>query len=454
MGHPNASKVGLITAILFVGGVVGAIAAPPVTDKWGRRMGLLVGCLFTLAGAIIQTCAQGSAVFIVGRLLIGVGISFTLCAGPSLLNELAHPRMRGKIGASFNLLWYVGSIVAAWTTFGTGHIPTSWSWRIPSLMQGIPSVLVIAALPFIPESPRWLHAHGRETEAKRILYKYHANGVTSDPLIDAEFEEIAAGVRMDAQRKSETWTHLLRSKANRKSFAICIVVPMLTLWNGQGVIAYYFSPILKSIGISSTNQITGINGGLQIWNLICSVIGVLLAERMGRRKLWLTSFFGMILANVPFTIASAMYTKNGSDAAAKAVVVFLFLYDAAFNIGCNPLPYCYTIEVLPFGIRSKGMGLTIAVGEIALAVNQYVNPVALDSIGYFYYIFYLGMLVIWILVIHFFFPETKGFSLEELSMIFEDEKMVGIVGVEMGEEIEGVEFEMGKEGVRASIEKL
>lgn len=100
MGHPNVSKIGLITAILFVGGVVGAIAAPPVTDRWGRRMGLLVGCLFTLTGAVVQTCAQGSAVFIVGRLLIGVGISFTLCAGPSLLNELAHPRMRGKIGAS------------------------------------------------------------------------------------------------------------------------------------------------------------------------------------------------------------------------------------------------------------------------------------------------------------------------------------------------------------------
>lgn len=339
-------------------------------------------------------------------------------------------------------------------------------------MQGIPSVLVIAALPFIPESPRWLHAHGREEEAKRILYQYHANGVTSDPLVDAEFEEIAAGVRLDAERKSETWSQLLRSKANRKSFAICIVVPMLTLWNGQGVIAYYFSPILKSIGISNTNQITGINGGLQIWNLLCSVIGVLLAERMGRRKLWLTSFFGMMLANVPFTIASAMYAKNGSDAAARAVVVFLFLYDAAFNIGCNPLPYCYTIEVLPFGIRSKGMGLTIAVGEIALAVNQYVNPVALDSIGYYYYIFYLGMLIVWvslieytfvvgkctnrgqILVIYFFFPETKGFSLEELSMIFEDEKTVEIVGVERGEEDKGVGFGMGKDGVRTSIEKL
>lgn len=415
MGYPSSSKVGLITAILFVGGVIGAIAAPPITDRFGRRMGLLGGCLLTLIGTLAQTCAQGSGAFIAGRLIIGIGISFTLCAGPSLLNELAHPRMRGKIAASvsyihveflcsniesdvvqFNLLWYVGSIIAAWTTFGTGHITTSWSWRIPSLIQGIPALSVIVALPFIPESPRWLHAHGREEEAKRTLYQYHANGATFDALVEFEIQEIAAGVRMDAERKSATWAHLLRSKANRKSFAICIVIPLLTLWNGQGVIAYYFSPILKSIGINNTNQITGINGGLQIWNLLCSIFGVLLAERMGRRKLWLTSFFGMMLANVPFTIASAVYTKNGSDAAARAVVVFLFLYDAAFNIGCNPLPYCYTIEVLPFGIRSKGMGLTIAVSEIALAVNQYVNPVALDKIGYNYYIFYFGMLVIWV----------------------------------------------------------
>lgn len=100
MGHPSASKVGLITAILMVGAVVGAIIAPPVTDRWGRRMGLLLGCLFGVAGAVIQTCAQESSVFIVGRFIIGVGISTTLCAGPILLNELAHPRMRGTIGLS------------------------------------------------------------------------------------------------------------------------------------------------------------------------------------------------------------------------------------------------------------------------------------------------------------------------------------------------------------------
>jgi hypothetical protein len=102
----------------------------------------------------------------------------------------------------------------------------------------------------------------------------------------------------------------------------------------------------------------------------------------------------MIAANVPLTIASSVYAKNGSQPAAYTVVVFLFVYDAAFNLACNPLLYCYATEILPYRIRARGLGLQIAVSRAALTVNQYVNPIALDSIGYYYYIFYLGMLTL------------------------------------------------------------
>lgn len=89
-----------------------------------------------------------------------------------------------------------------------------------------------------------------------------------------------------------------------------------------------------------------------------------------------------------------MYDKHDSKAAAYTVVVFLFLYDAAFNIACNPLLYCYATEILPFRIRARGLALQIAVSQAALTVNQYVNPIALNNIGYYYYIFYLGMLIL------------------------------------------------------------
>ncbi|CZR51835.1 related to hexose transporter protein [Phialocephala subalpina] len=433
MGNPSASKIGLISTVVFIGGFCGAFVAPPVADHFGRRAAILLGSCLVVIGAVIQTAAQNSDMFIGGRLIIGFGISFTCCAGPSLINELAHPRMRGTIASMFNVLWYAGSIIAAWVSFGTGHLTaSSWSWRTPSVIQAAPGVLVLCALPFIPESPRWLYSQGKVDEARQVLANYHANGTLDDALVELEMNELASGIAQDRTSKEMAWAQLLKSKANRKRFSICIAVALLTLWNGQGVISYYFSPILTSIGITSTDSQTGINGGLQIWNFFCALFGALLADRVGRRTLWLWSFIGMIACNVPLTISSAIYSKHGNNASAYTAVVFLFLYDAAFNIACNPLLYCYAVEILPYSIRARGLGLQIAASQAALTVNQYVNPIALDSIGYYYYIFYLGMLILGTAIIYFFFPETKGYTLEELSHFFEDPEVVDIEGLEKG----------------------
>jgi MFS family permease len=100
MDHPNDSRLGLMTAIVFVGGFVGAFIASPAADFFGRRIGMLIGASSTFLGAVIQTAAQNSSTFIGGRFLIGLGISFTCVAGPSLLFELARPDMRGTITSS------------------------------------------------------------------------------------------------------------------------------------------------------------------------------------------------------------------------------------------------------------------------------------------------------------------------------------------------------------------
>ena len=294
---------------------------------------------------------------------------------------------------------------------------TTWSWRIPCIFQGLPALIVAIAIVFIPESPRYLYCRGRTREAEAILTYYHANGQESHPIVTQQMAEISTALGVEAELEPQSFLSTLKVPAYRKCYSICIAVAIFTNWCGQSVISYYFSPILKSLGISSTPKQTGINGGMQVWNLLCSLTGAFLAERIGRRPLWLASFIGMIAANVPLTITSAIYAQQGggNQGAARATIVFLFLYNAAFNIACNPLLYSYAPEILPYRIRGKGMGLCILTSEIALTVNQYVNPIALAKIGYYFYIFYLGVLLLATTYIYFFFPETKGLTLEELS---------------------------------------
>ena len=133
--------------------------------------------------------------FIISRLLLGLGIPFAIVAASSLIGgkvagackstdpahsllvtELSHPKERARLGSIFNASWYPGAIIAAGITLGTYSRRDSWSWRIPSVLQLLPSAFQLTFIWWVPESPRWLISKGRREEAMAILVKYHAEG--------------------------------------------------------------------------------------------------------------------------------------------------------------------------------------------------------------------------------------------------------------------------------------
>ena len=304
-----------------------------------------------------------------------------------LVTELAYPPYRAPLSSLYNTLWYSGAIVAAWSTFGTFKINSSWAWRIPSVLQGIPSVLQLCLLWFGPESPRWLVSKGRDAQALNVLAYYHADGNEQDPLVQFEYEEIKAAIDLDrAVATSVGWMSLIKTPGNRKRLTIIVAIAWFSQWSGNGLVSYYLNEVFKTIGITDSTTQLLINGVLQIWNLAWAVTAASLVERIGRRVLFISSCIGMLLFFVLQTVCSARYAITKSESSAHAVIAFIFLFYASYDIAFTPLLVSYTLEILPYPIRAKGYTILSFVISLALIFNQYVNPVALHRIGWKYYV--------------------------------------------------------------------
>jgi len=325
----------------------------------------------------------------------------------------------------YNSLWYSGAIIAAWTTFGSFRINNTWAWRLPSLLQGVPSVIQVLLVLFAPESPRWLVSKGREAEALRTLAYYHADGNDQDPVVQFEFNEIKAALEFDRTVAANVgWKSLIATPGNRKRMRIIIALAFFSQWSGNGLLSYYLSKVLDQIGITSSSTQLLINGVLQIWSFIWALYASYAVNRLGRRFLFLASCGLMLLFYIAQAICFAEYAQHGTAAAGHAVIAFIFLFSSAYALAFSPLVISYTVEILPFNLRAKGLCLFNFVVSLALIFNQYVNPIALGAIGWKYYLVYVCWLACEFVFLWFFVVETKNRTLEETAALFDGEDAI------------------------------
>ncbi|CAL1716242.1 unnamed protein product [Somion occarium] len=423
--EPDGKTLGLLSAAQVIGSI-GLPFTPICSDNLGRRPTLFIGSLFMLAGVAVQSASTSIGMFIGSRCIIGFGLSFALNAAPLLITELAYPTQRGKLTSMYNSSWYFGSIVAAWICYAAFRAAggSIWSWRIPTLVQAIGPILQICLIWFVPESPRFLVARGRESEASRILARYHANsGDERDPLVVFEMAQIRYALKLEKEvAKSSSWSSLYSTPGNRRRMTIIIALAIFSQWSGNGLVSYYINLVLEGVGISDTGTKAAINGGLQVWNLLAAMTGALLVDRLGRRTLFIISNVGMLIDFGAWTITTALYNTLGIASAAKATVPFVFIFYFFYDIAYTPMLIAYTLEILPFNIRAKGFAVMNFVVSLTLAFNQFVNPWALDAIGWKYYLVYCGWLIIELVFIVTFIVETRGRTLEETAALFDGEQ--------------------------------
>lgn len=145
----------------------------------------------------------------------------------------------------------------------------------------------------------------------------------------------------------------------------------------------------------------------------------LLVDRLGRRALFLWSAVGMLVSFVIWTACSAAFDSTQASALGNTVIGFVFIFYFHYDIAYTPLLLGYPTEIFPYSIRSKGLTVELLSVYGSLIMLAFVNPIALDSIGWHYYIFYCCFDVLVLVVTWFAFPETKGHSLEEIAEVFD-----------------------------------
>lgn len=445
----------LNNAILYVGGFVGFVYSGWFCDKYGRKWCMAFGAIVTLVGVLLQSAAVAEAMFVIGRFLIGNGLTVTAVAAPVYVGEMAHPDNRGFGTSIYNGAWYVGSLIAAGICLGTLGISNGeWMWRIPSIIQAVPSALCIMFLAFIPESPRWLVSKGREEEAFEILVKYHGNGDPNDLLVLAEFQEIKDTLKFEATN-TQSWKSLVSTPGNRKRTWINVSSGTLSQFVGSNIATYYIAQVLTDAGYqNATTQLT-INTLLSLFNLCCAVAGTLSVDRIGRRWMFL---LGTGSSAVWLTITGVLTkyygTNDTNPSGNKAIVAAVFLFMGSYSYCWTPLSVLYPVEIMNFTMRARGMALNSAFIYASAFITIYVIPFGMNNLGWsFYLLTGIGINGLALIIIWFSYPETKGKSLEEIDELFDGARHTDAPNVLDMMKLRGTDqkvFELEKSGPEVS----
>lgn len=414
-------KVSVIASLYSAGSIIATPFAAMVSDRWGRKVGMISGSVGIIIGAIIATSAFGIAQVTVGRFILGMGIQFMTVAAPAYSMEIAPPQWRGRATGFYNCGWFGGSIPAALVTYGSQFINGNWAWRLPFLCQCFACFIVLASAPFISESPRWYFAHGYEEKAVDFLVEYHGNGDRNSRLVRLEIEEIQESMRQEHRDRQLAWwdfSCLFDCREARWRSSQVLMMGVFGQFSGNGL--GYFNPqIFTELGVTSRAQSLGYN----VLNSVLSAVGagtaVCLTDRMSRRKVLVWGTLATAIMLAINGACSNTFGKHQADKdAARASLAFYFLFNVLFSFTYTPLQAVIPVEALDTNRRAKGLAFYGFLTGCLGFINTFCTPIANGTIGLNYIWVFVGWDCVETTLWYFFGVEMQGRTLEELHWVF------------------------------------
>ncbi|KAK8113817.1 uncharacterized protein PG998_001692 [Apiospora kogelbergensis] len=443
--------LGFVNACYQLGSILAVPVAPWLAQRFGRRWSIMIGSLIQAFGALLQGFAQHVAMYIVARMILGFGILFCIISGSSLIGELGHPKERPTLTAFFNASYFLGAIAAAAITIGTVEIVGDWSWRLPSLLQIVPSLMQICTVFLLPESPRYLVSKDRDDEATAVLVKYHAEGDVHSELVQAEMAQIKTTIKLEMDNSKQSWSQLVATAGMRRRLFLSVFIGLFTQMSGNTLLSYYSNVLFEMMGFTSKYAKSRINIANQCWSLANASVIAIYVARFRRRLMFLISSSTMLLIFLAMTVTFEKLQEASdkgftNNAAQIAALVWYFTYSATYNIGNNSLTYTYLVELWPYATRSRGIGVEQVFGKLGGFFSTYVNPLAMDAIGWKFMAAYTGWLAFENIFIWLFYPETYGRTLEELAFLFESDAMVAQQTEAVEKVVQNLEHDEAKAG--------
>jgi sugar porter (SP) family MFS transporter len=399
----------LVTSLLLVGAVAGALVAGRVADRIGRHPTVMATALVFIAGVLLAAFTPTYPVLLVARIIIGLAVGSASMIVPLYIGEIVPPSIRGGM-VSLNQLAITTGILGSYL-IDYGLSSTS-NWRLMFGLAVIPAAALFIGMLFQNESPHWLIRQGRLDEARAVLRRVREKGAgqaSADAAIEAEIKE----VQDVASRTARTRTRDLFTDRVRPLLYVGVLLAVFQQITGINTVIYYAPSLLQGAGFGSSAALLAnvVNGAV---NVGMTIVAVWLLDKVGRRPLLLAGTAGMAVGMV-ITALSFLGGSHLTGALAVVAVLGLLIYTGSFAIGLGPVFWLLIAEIYPLRIRGAAMSVaTMAnwAANFVVTISFLTLLTAIGGVGVFFMFGFLTLVALgyfWRRV-----PETKGRSLQEI----------------------------------------
>ncbi len=394
----SPGQLGLTVSIALWGTVIGALTSGALGQRIGSREALRLMAVLYVISAVGTALAWNWGALLAFRFVGGLGIGGSSVLGPVYIAEMAPARIRGRLVGLFQINIVIGILLAYASNYAleSAHLGTHlWRWELG--VASLPALLFLALLFGVPRSARWLLTRNRVDEARAAL------GLLGSPDPQAEVDELRQAIHADAAHPDAP----LFTRKLRLPIFLAVSIGLFNQLAGINAILYYLNDIFRAGGFSSisSDEQSVLIGAM---NLVATLLGMSLIDRIGRKTLLLIGSVGTALALAG--VAAVFYTQQHRGALLWLLVMYIFF----FAISQGAVIWVYISEVFPTRVRSKGQSLGSGSHWVANAIISFAFPVIAKHSSGAPFVFFSAMMVLQFLVVLFVYPETKGVSLEQL----------------------------------------